>query len=206
VTRVLPMFPLGTVLLPYSVLPLHVFEPRYRALVRHVLDGDQEFGIVLIERGSEVGGGDVRFGVGTLAHVVQFAQLDDGRFALAVVGAARIRVERWLPEEPFPRAEVVELPEVDGEGDAAALRASAADSLRGMLALAAQLPGGSEIPVPGIAADPEEAAYEIAALAALGPLDAQRVLELPDTASRLSALCAHLDETAAVLRARPTGQ
>src|SRR5258708_32303829 len=119
------MFPLGTVLFPYAVLPLHVFEPRYRALTRHVLDGDQEFGIVLSERGSEVGGGDVRFRVATLAHVVQFAQLDDGRFALAVVGAARVRVEAWLPEEPFPRAEVVELPEPDGDGDGPALRADA---------------------------------------------------------------------------------
>jgi hypothetical protein len=199
------MFPLGTVLFPHAVLPLHVFEPRYRALMRHVLDGDQEFGIVLIERGSEIGGGDVRFGVGTLAHVVQFAQLDDGRFALAVVGVARIRVERWLPEEPFPQADVVEVPEVDGEGDGSALRASAIDALGGVLALAAQLPGGSEIPVPEIAADATQAAYEIGARSALGPLDAQRVLELPDTASRLSALRAHLDETAAVLRARLAG-
>ena len=64
----MPMFPLGTVLFPHAVLPLHVFEERYRALTETCLRGDGRFGVVLIERGSEVGGGDVRFGVGTVAQ------------------------------------------------------------------------------------------------------------------------------------------
>ncbi|MET1002223.1 MAG: LON peptidase substrate-binding domain-containing protein, partial [Acidimicrobiia bacterium] len=51
------MFPLGSVLFPHALLPLHVFEPRYRVMMRHCLEGDKEFGVVLIERGSEVGGG-----------------------------------------------------------------------------------------------------------------------------------------------------
>lgn len=56
---VMPMFPLGTVLLPGAILPLHVFEPRYQQLVRDCLDApEHEFGVVLIDRGSEVGGGD----------------------------------------------------------------------------------------------------------------------------------------------------
>ena len=62
----MPMFPLGTVLLPSVLLPLHIFEERYRTLIRDVLDADREFGVVLIERGSEVGGGDTRSSVGTL--------------------------------------------------------------------------------------------------------------------------------------------
>ena len=70
------MFPLGTVLLPFAHLPLHIFEPRYRALVKDCLAGDGEFGVVLIERGHEVGGGDVRFGVGTVARIVQTAELN----------------------------------------------------------------------------------------------------------------------------------
>jgi uncharacterized protein len=67
----MPMFPLGTVLFPHALLPLHVFEPRYRLMTRRVLAGDGELGVVLIERGSEVGGGDTRFGVGTVARVVR---------------------------------------------------------------------------------------------------------------------------------------
>jgi Lon protease-like protein len=94
------MFPLGTVLLPNAHLPLHIFEPRYRALIRDVLAGDGEFGVVLIERGHEVGGGDARFAVGTVARVVQSAELPDGRWLVDAVGTERFRVTEWLPEDP----------------------------------------------------------------------------------------------------------
>src|SRR4051794_34879859 len=113
---VLPMFPLGTVLLPGAVLPLHVFEPRYRALVADCLAGEPEFGVVLIERGSEVGGGDVRRDVGTVARIMEMTQLPGDRYALVTVGTRRIRVERWLDDEPYPRAEVTAWPEADDGG------------------------------------------------------------------------------------------
>src|SRR3989442_3963737 len=101
------MFPLGTVLFPYATLPMHVFEPRYRALLGDCLKSDApEFGVVLIERGSEVGGGDVRFRTGTVARIVEAAELPDGRWVLVTVGTRRIRVHDWLAEEPYPRAEV----------------------------------------------------------------------------------------------------
>src|SRR4051794_19374446 len=106
--RRLPMFPLGTVLFPYATLPLHVFEPRYRMMVRTVLRDDHEFGVVLIERGSEVGGGEARFEVGTVARIVHAAELDDGRFALTAVGLRRLRVTEWLPDDPYPQAVVEE--------------------------------------------------------------------------------------------------
>src|SRR4051812_45485804 len=102
--RRLPMFPLGTVLFPYALLPLHVFEPRYRMMMRGVLRGDQEFGVVLIERGREVGGGDTRFALGTLARVVRATELDDGRYALTAVGVRRLRVDEWLADDPYPQA------------------------------------------------------------------------------------------------------
>src|SRR6056297_1832821 len=102
--RDLPMFPLGSVLFPTMVLPLHVFEPRYRALVEHCLATDKEFGVCLIERGSEVGGGDLRTDVGTVAQIIDAEQFDDGRWALACVGTRRIRIDRWLQDVPYPRA------------------------------------------------------------------------------------------------------
>ena len=196
------MFPLGTVLFPHSVLPLHVFEPRYRAMTRDVLAGDQEFGVVLIERGSEVGGGDVRFATGTLAHVVQFAELPDGRYALAVVGVSRCAVDAWLPDDPYPRAEITELSEPPlAQGVEALVHATAA-TLEGVRALAARLQAQA-VPAPlELAADPEQASYELAAAVGLGPLDAQRVLELPDAAERLRAIGAFLEEQAQLIRAR----
>ena len=74
-----------------------------------MLRDDGEFGVVLIERGSEVGGGDTRFDIGTVARVVRAQELPDGGYALATVGIRRIRVMRWLPDDPYPLAEVVDL-------------------------------------------------------------------------------------------------
>ena len=102
----LPMFPLGTVLFPHAALPLHIFEERYRALVETCLRGDGRFGVVLIERGYEVGGGDARFGVGTIARIVEAARTPDGRYLLATVGTDRFRIKKWLDDDPFPRAEI----------------------------------------------------------------------------------------------------
>jgi Lon protease-like protein len=112
--RVSPMFPLGTVLVPGMALPLHVFEPRYSRMVDDCRAGDGTFGVVLIERGSEVGGGDVRTDVGTLARIAQAEALPDGRWMLVAQGVQRIRVERWLPDDPYPRAEIVDWPEEPG--------------------------------------------------------------------------------------------
>lgn len=109
--RVSPMFPLGTVLVPGTALPLHVFEPRYRRMIDDCLAGDGTFGVVLIERGSEVGGGDVRTDVGTLASIAEAEPLPDGRWMLVARGLHRIRVERWLPDDPYPRAEIVDWPD-----------------------------------------------------------------------------------------------
>ena len=78
----LPMFPLSAVLFPHAPMPLHVFEPRYRALMRDCLAGDARFGIVLIERGSEVGGGDERSALGTRGVITKAVELPDGRWVL----------------------------------------------------------------------------------------------------------------------------
>jgi Lon protease-like protein len=207
-SRIAPMFPLGTVLFPHAVLPLHVFEPRYRALTRAVLDGDQEFGVVLIERGSEVGGGDVRFGVGTVAHIVQASELADGRFALAVVGVSRFRVEQWLPDEPYPRAEIVAFDDDDVDDDVDATPAAAAAALvdpvvaalREVYELYGRVHGVATPAPPEFSPDPEQASYEVAAAASLGPLDAQGVLETADTGARLRVLRELLADHAALLR------
>jgi Lon protease-like protein len=108
-TRELAMFPLGSVLFPGMPLPLRIFEPRYVAMLSSVLaETEQEFGVVLIERGSEVGGGDVRFEVGTAARVVSVEQTADS-IELLATGEARFAVVQWLQDDPFPRAQVRDL-------------------------------------------------------------------------------------------------
>jgi len=200
-TVTMPMFPLGTVLFPYALLPLHVFEPRYRLMTRHVLAGDGEFGVVLIERGSEVGGGDTRFGVATIARVVQAGETPDGRYALTAVGMRRVRVVRWLPDDPYPRAEVEVIDDAPaGPADAAA-RGRVVDALARVTELARQVDPRVGDP-PALDPDPVRASYEAAAIAPIGPLDAQRLLATDTTSVRLELLAGMLDEHGVEIRAR----
>jgi hypothetical protein len=200
----LAMFPLGSVLFPHAILPLHVFEPRYRTLTERCLAGDQEFGVVLIERGSEVGGGDVRFDVGTVARIVQANRLDDGRWVLVAVGSERLRVRDWLPDDPHPRAEVERVGD-HAVADAVECVPAVEARLRRVLGLRAELGEASAAVDVALADDPVRASFEAAALARLGPLDAQRLLELDDAAERLARLETLLDEEVAVLQFRLAG-
>lgn len=199
-THALPMFPLGSVLFPGMVLPLHVFEPRYRALVRDVLAGDRTFGVTLIERGHEVGGGDVRTDVGTRAQVLEAEELDDGRWVLVAVGRSRLRVVAWLPDDPYPCATVTELPEPPPGPDAVDLRERVADRLRTVLALRAEL-GEATVPLATeLDDDPVAGSYQAAILAGANPLDAHRLLTAASAADRLRLLLEVLDDADARLR------
>lgn len=202
------MFPLGTVLFPHAVLPLHLFEERYRTLAETCLRGDGRFGVVLIERGFEVGGGDTRFGVGTVARIVEAARTPDGRFLLATVGTERLRVRRWLADDPFPRAEVDLLDDArvrDAERGSA-LRLSVQRLLTRVLAMSAEL-GDRTAPMEAATLDddPVRASFEAAAMAPVGPLDAQRLLELDDPLARLAGLETLLGDTAELLQLRLAG-
>ena len=200
--RAMPMFPLGTVLFPYGVLPLHVFEPRYRALVDDCEQGDGEFGVVLIERGSEVGGGDVRTDVGTVARILQLERFPDGRSALAAVGTRRIRIRQWLDDDPYPRAEVEDWP----DPSRATLPTDDVEVLfRRALALAAELgEAGAPLDVE-LAEDPAVATFQVAALAPIGPADRQAVLATDTADERVVLLSQLLEEGSELLRARLGG-
>jgi len=194
------MFPLGTVLFPHALLPLRVFEPRYRVMTERVLQAEREFGVVLIERGSEVGGGDTRFDIGTVAQIVRAQQLGDGGYLLATVGIRRLRVVRWLPDDPYPQAEVVDFPEAAPDARAGAARDRARDALDDVGAIYRRR--DPRVPqVPPVADDAAQASYELAALAPIGPLDAQKLLETAAAADRLLRLAELLEDHARLLRA-----
>lgn len=196
------MFPLGSVLLPGMVLPLHVFEPRYRELVRDCLTGDRSFGSVLIERGSEVGGGDVRSMVGTTASIMEAEELEDGRWGVVAVGEHRIVVDEWLPDGPYPRASVRVWPDGEVGEDTSVLVAEATSSLRRFLARATEL--GFAVPPATfeIGVDPTEASFRLCELSSFGPADRLRLLAAPDAVARLRAFAEMLEEQSELLDAR----
>ena len=102
----LDLFPLKTVLFPRMRLPLHIFEPRYRAMIHHCLEHDERFGIVLIEHGEEVGGPATPHSVGTTARVTNVELRDDGSLDIVAAGERRFRIESIVQTEPHLKAEV----------------------------------------------------------------------------------------------------
>jgi Lon protease-like protein len=193
------MFPLSAVLFPHSELPLHVFEPRYQELTADCLAADSEFGIVLIERGSEVGGGDSRSMVGTLARIESATPLEDGRFALITQATRRFRIRRWMGEHPYPSALIEELPDAALESSDEPLD-RALRAVRRVRALLSELGEVAALPFePDLGTTPDEIAWRLCALAPLTPFDAQRLLELDDPMERLRALEGLCDAFAADL-------
>jgi uncharacterized protein len=193
----LAMFPLGSPLVPGMGLPLRVFEPRYRIMTQEVLAGSGEFGVVLIERGFEVGGGDVRFDVGTIARIVQAAESPDGRYALQAVGTHRIQVHEWLPDDPYPVAMVERLVDPDPGPDAATVREDVDRILRRVTGLRSEL--GHRVEAVELHADPAVASWHAALAGGLGPLDVQRLLGLNGPDERLAAVADALTDLAELL-------
>ncbi len=199
------MFPLGSVLFPHGVMPLHVFEQRYLTMIEEAIDDDGTFGVALIERGSEVGGGDQRFDVGTLATIVRAASFDDGRLAVVAVGTERLRVVEWLPDDPYPVALAIAHAEGDGGRELGGAVDGAHKSMRRLLALASEMGanvGNVDLDLPD---DPHEAAWTLCATAPLEQLDRQRLLEIDDPLSRMAVLTDLLGERIETLQAQLGG-
>jgi uncharacterized protein len=191
------MFPLSAVLFPHATMALHVFEPRYRELLRECLAGDARFGIVLIERGSEVGGGDERSTLGTRGVITQAAELPDGRWVLEVQGESRIAVEEWLPDDPYPVALVRDATPPPPAGDAGPLVGAAGQRVRRARALLAEQ-GGAPPLAPDLAlnggGDADRAAWQLCAVAPLNAYDAQRLLAADGAPERLRLLAELMEE------------
>jgi len=199
------MFPLGTALLPHAPLPLHVFEQRYRALVRDCLAGDRRFGVALIERGSEVGGGDVRFDVGCIAHIARADELPDGRWMLVAEGVEKITVREWLSDHPYPRADVEPAGDPPWTVECDAALGSALDSFRRVVAIAGELGADVDPTVLDLTGDPPIDAWLLAGRAPIGPLDRHALLRAASGVERMRLLQELLDDLHGVLAARLHG-
>lgn len=189
----LAMFPLETALMPGQDLPLRIFEPRYGALVRHCLDSGDPFGVVLISRGREVGGGDSRCDVGVLARIIECVDQGAGRYGLQCRTGERIRVCEWLPDDPYPRARVTPWPDEPGDEVSPAQLLDVEDRA---VALFERIAGAGGITLPGrdvmLGHDPDapagERLFALASRIPIGTADRYTVLSAPTAAERLVAL------------------
>ena len=190
---VIPLFPLGTVLVPGLVLPLHIFEPRYRHLVRDLLtrpEDDRAFGVVAIREGREVGedGVTAMFDVGTLAVVREIVPYVDGRFDLVTNGDARFRVVALAESDaPYVMAEVEWLAE-DADEDEAESSVLAQgvtrrfDAYRAAVAAVGAVEAATMVALPD---DPRILSYLVAVAMVLDLTDRQLLLEAATTTDRL---------------------
>jgi Lon protease-like protein len=211
------VFPLGTVLFPGLVLPLHIFEERYRALIRELVsspvDGPHEFGVVTLRRGVEapasdaddeapaappapVGAEDL-YPVGCTAELRQVTELPDGRFDIMTVGRRRFSIRDVAQgDEPYLTAGIEWLPDDEVPGPAAEnLAPRALAAFRTYLDL---LRPDSEV-LDAVPADPTVLSHLIAATAQLTTEERQALLAAPDTASRLRAELKLLNREAGLL-------
>jgi len=195
------MFPLSTVLFPGAHLPLQVFEPRYWELIDSALAGENRFGVVLIERGPEVGGGDIRTGVGTIAEIVDIGEAGDGRILVMAVGKERIRVVEWCDDDPYPLAVVESYPDSQGDEGLAPLVARVLAAWRRLLALAVEMGAAGQNLDLDLPDDPLQASWGLCAAAPVGPFDRQQLLETAGSRERMLRLERMLTDQTEVLEA-----
>ncbi|WP_428831371.1 LON peptidase substrate-binding domain-containing protein [Actinomadura chokoriensis] len=211
VTERLPLFPLGTVLFPGLVLPLHLFEDRYRRLIGDLLERPEPrgFGVVGIQLGHEVGEGAAHrlAEVGCVAELREATPHPDGRYDIVTVGARRFRVKELDRSRPYLQGEVEFLPEEAGAG--AGPIAARVRRLYRLYRHRLGAAGAGALADADPPDDPVALSYAIAASLVLDGHDKQRLLECEDAALRLAAerdLLARENRILNVLPAIPAGQ
>jgi len=179
-TRIIPLFPLNTVLFPGMVLPLHIFEPRYQLMVKRCLEGQQLFGVVLIQEGDEVGEPAIPYCMGTLAAIQQVQPYEDGRMDVVTVGVSRFRILDEIPGEPYAQARIEVLDEREDPTEIEEV----VELFEGYLETLSELSNQSyQLKV---VRDPEQLSYQIASVLPLELEEKQLLLEAPSTSDRLA--------------------
>ena len=204
----MPLFPLNTVVFPGVVTPLHVFEERYRALVRELVGiekvFDRVFGVIAIREGYEVGdhGMQSAHRVGTLVQLTEVEPYDDGRFDIEVIGRQRLRVTESDNSGPFLRGEVELLPD-DDEPDAQTEADRTLSTFETYRQFLSELRGGpvlaGEMP-----SDPAYLSYALASTCLLTLPQRQTLLEADTAQERLGMLRRTLHEEMRAMRALPS--
>jgi Lon protease-like protein len=202
--EMLPLFPLGAVLYPGMLLPLHIFEERYRKLVRDLLDGPEprRFGVIAIRKGRETGVEGVQslYEIGCTATLRRVEEHEDGRFNLVTVGTRRFRLLALDQTLPYLQGEIEMLAEevVDQAATAPAVRAVQV-AFRGYLDALTEW-GGASVKVENLPAEPVLLSFIVAAAMVIDLPDRQALLDEPDALRRLAAERAMLSRETAMLR------
>ncbi len=172
----MPMFPLGSVLMPAMPLPLRIFEPRYLKLLGDLMGSENpEFGVVLIERGDEVGGGEKRMTLGTIASVINIGTTQEF-YGLESFGTQRFRVTSWLPDDPYPLAVIELVPDLVWDDTLLDSKNQLETKVRQLLAFASEFTNLQFGASTELSDDPMEACWQLAGILPIGELDQMDLL------------------------------
>ena len=204
-SKMLPLFPLGAVLYPGMVLPLHIFEERYRQLVRDLLEQPEprEFGVIAIRKGRETGIDGVHslYEIGCTATLRRVDELEGGRFDLVTVGTRRFRLLALDQTLPYLQGEIELLAENAVDQAAAAPYVHAVQvALRAYLDALTER-GGATVRIEELPSEAVLLSFVVAATMVIDLPERQGLLDEPDTARRLGAERALLARETAMLRA-----
>jgi Lon protease-like protein len=185
----IPLFPLNTVLVPGLVMPLHIFEPRYRAMIEMLLEipneDEREFGIVAVRDGADPRTVDGCFPIGTATVLRQAQALDDGRYDIMTTGSRRFRIVHLDASEPLLYAEVEWLDDITSQEDALLAQHTAKAFTAYRSILGGQLTDESDADIDDLPDDPTVLSYLITAAMVLPHDERQLLLAADDTATRL---------------------
>lgn len=182
--NLLPLFPLRTVLFPGMLLPLHVFEPRYKLMLRDLAGTDGRIGIVLIRRGPEVGGPAEPYPVGTIAALQHVTPLGDGSFQVVCLGVKRFAIKRIVALKPYLQAEITEVPDDEDLEAARELMHRAVDLFNTYINLTVSLTN-RPAPLLSPSLGPAMLSYAIASRLDISLDEKQSLLEERSAAARL---------------------
>jgi Lon protease-like protein len=175
----MPLFPLNVVLFPGMVLPLHIFEPRYREMINRCIDEDIPFGVVLIEEGPEVGGTAKPYPIGTAARIVKVDRLDDGAMNITAVGTQRFRIVELDHSHSYLSAKVAQYPIVNGSTRAAVeMVHRVRPKIIEYVALLSQA-SKTELKLDRLPEDPTSLAFLVAIALQVHNADKQKLLTMP---------------------------
>ena len=195
---VMPMFPLGTVLLPAMPLPLRIFEPRYLKLLGDLMGSENpEFGVVLIERGTEVGGGDQRMQIGTIASVINIGTTEEF-YGLESVGTQRFKVTNWLPDDPYPVAVIELIPDLIWDDSLLEAKNQLEVRVRQLLAFASEFTNLQFGANTELSVDPMDACWQLAGILPIGEMDQLDLLSsesAEELIARTNEIVSTADET-----------
>jgi Lon protease-like protein len=198
ITRVIPVFPLAHVQFPGALTPLHIFEPRYRKLLKDVMDSDKVFGIIYRSEDTTVESERSPLGsVGCTVEVAVVQGLPDGRSNILCVGVKRYHVLNYVEGEPYLQAEVEIFDDEPVFADLSSQKERAKDLFHRWLIANRKLKDESDRETgeaPDLPDDAQALSFIVAAYLEIEASVKQRLLELTNTAVRLQQVSEILEK------------